>query len=115
MRKWEAYGIKQYPGEKAAYFCQSVGKSFSHHQRHAEYTESMNQWRNTAQASRHEHQCSEEAILCALELRMHCHKDCQRPENSYLSNKERTVLDSNTRSETRKIMTLHETVQVESN
>jgi len=42
----------------------------------------MDQGRNTGQASRHEHQCSGEAILWALELGMHCHEDGQRPENS---------------------------------
>jgi hypothetical protein len=40
-----------------------MGKSFSHHLRHAEHNESMDQGRNTAQAGRHEHQRSEEAIF----------------------------------------------------
>jgi hypothetical protein len=53
----------------------------------------MDQGCNTGQASRHEHQCSEEAILCALEFRMHCHEDGQRPENSNLSTEESRVLD----------------------
>ena len=62
----------------------------------------MDQGRNTAQASRHEHQCSKGAKLWALELGMHCHIDGQRLENSNLSTEERKVLDSITRSEMRK-------------
>jgi hypothetical protein len=84
-----------------------MGKRFSHHLRHAEHIESMDQGRNTGQASRHEHQCSEEAKFWALELGMHCHEDGQRPENSNLSNEERRVLDSSTRSEMRKNKTVH--------
>jgi hypothetical protein len=71
----------------------------------------MNQGRNTGQASRHEHQCSEEAILWALEFGVHCHEDGQRPENSNLSTKERRMLDSSTKSETRK----NNSVQMEIN
>ena len=62
----------------------------------------MNQGRNAAQAGRHEHQCSEEAILYALEPRMHCHEDGQSPENSSLLIAKRRVLDSSTRPEIRK-------------
>lgn len=67
----------------------------------------MDQGRNTGQASRHEHQCSEEAILWALVLGMHCHEDSQRPENSNLSTEERRMLDSSTRSAMRKSKTVH--------
>jgi hypothetical protein len=35
----------------------------------------MDQGRNTRQASRHEHQCSKEAILCALEIGMHYYEN----------------------------------------
>jgi hypothetical protein len=48
----------------------------------------MDQGCNTAQARGHKHQCSEEAILCALELGMHCHEDGQHPENSNLLTEE---------------------------
>ena len=65
----------------------------------------MDQGRNTGQASRHEHQCSEEAILWALELGMHCHEDGQRPENS--NQPRRRVLNSSTRSEMRKNKIVH--------
>jgi hypothetical protein len=54
----------------------------------------MNQGRNTGQASRHEHQCSEEAILWALELGMHCHEDGQRPQNSNLNPGEPSVCNN---------------------
>jgi hypothetical protein len=57
----------------------------------------MDQGRNTRQASRDKHQCSEEAILVALELGMHCHENGQRPENSNLSTEEEILLDSITR------------------
>lgn len=67
----------------------------------------MDQGRNTGQAGRHEHQCSKETILYTLVLGMHCHEDGQRPENSNLLTKERRVLDSSTRSETRKNKTVH--------
>jgi hypothetical protein len=62
-----------------------------------EQNESMDQGRNTRQASRDKHQCSEEAILGALELGMHCDEDGQRPENSNLSIEEEIVSDSITR------------------
>ena len=59
----------------------------------------MDQGRNTRQASCHERQCSEEAILWALEFEMHCHEDVQRPKNSNLATKDREVLVSSTRSD----------------
>ena len=56
----------------------------------------MDQGPNTAEAGGHEHQCSEEAILLALELGMYCQRDGQCADNPNLSTEERRVLEEST-------------------
>ena len=59
----------------------------------------MDQGRKTGEANRHEHQCSEGAILAALELGMQGHDDGHCSENSNLSIEVEVVSDSSTTSE----------------